>query len=187
MKNTNRIVDVTFLSSFKSTNESFCSFSSRPALWNLRLKHFTSFVELVMSKRTNRSEDSTCEGISTSGAKPRKLHLHESWSDIWLGNILFIVTMSWEKYRWKKSLKMALNSLWKRPLLWRESCSVAIVIIIYVVIGEFSWKYLKWLKLSDYRCPITANCPITILQITPTQSIVKNWKLLNKKSNLNQL
>ena len=67
----------------------------------------------------------------------------------------------------KKTLKMAFNSLWKRPLLWRKSCSVAIVIEIYVVIGAFSWKYLKWLaqeiirlQVSGYRCPVTANCPI---------------------------
>jgi len=37
------------------------------------------------------------------------------------------------------------------------------------VIGGFSGEDLKWLahvtvrlQVSDYRCPITANCPITL-------------------------
>ena len=32
----------------------------------------------MMSRRTKRSDDNTCGGISTAGARPRKLHCQES-------------------------------------------------------------------------------------------------------------
>ena len=38
------------------------------------------------------------------------------------------------------------------------------VIVINSVIGGFSLLDLVWLVLSDYRCPIIANCPITTVQ-----------------------
>ena len=62
---------------------------------------------------------------------------------------------------------MALNSLWKRSLFWKDSCSVAIVVVIYVVIGGFNWKYLKWLAQEIFRLQPTVqlHCPIMILQI----------------------
>ena len=48
------------------------------------------------------------------------------------------------------------------------------VIVINSVIGRFDWKDHDWLlQLSDYRCPITANCQITLSNNNYTDWLVK--------------
>ena len=55
------------------------------------------------------------------------------------------------------------------------------VIVINSVIGGFSWVDLVWLAAStvrlqvfDYRCSITANCPITLSDYNCAEWLVKN-------------
>ena len=50
------------------------------------------------------------------------------------------------------------------------------VILIISVIGELAeWILYDWLlQLSDYRCPTTANCPITLYDYDCKECLVKN-------------
>ena len=50
-----------------------------------------------------------------------------------------------------------------------------IISIIPVIGGLAEWTKYHWLLyLSDYRCPITANCPITLSYYNCTEWLVKN-------------
>ena len=40
-------------------------------------------------------------------------------------------------------------------------------------LAECTW-YDRLLQLFDYRCPITANCPITLSDYSCTERLVKN-------------
>ena len=71
---------------------------------------------------------------------------------------------------WKISLAETLSrvtnsSILENPQFGRVSVVVAMVIVITSVIGEF----ICLMQLSDCRCPITANCPITLSDYNPTE------------------
>jgi len=70
----------------------------------------------------------------------------------------------------------------KPPQCYKDSLlNWLLVIVINVVIGEFSWEHLKRLAhvTPNYRCPITANCLITLSDYNLTDLLEHNTAILS--------